>query len=172
MKRLMLCIMFASQCVVAQDNEQTFDSEVVSFLNERLNEEEKGLRTYHKVKDGLSETPIGPFEDFFDADKFKKLPIGIKQSVRQIKLFKIFVDDKFPNVSEVNGILKKYIALRSKIDSECDKAKELLIRKRNMGKISWAKAEKDIKTLEEKAWRKKRDAYWKIMDKFFLKYKL
>jgi hypothetical protein len=176
MKRLMLCVLLASQWVIAQDKVQnkvqTFDPEVLSLFNEKLDEETRSLKTYHEVADSLSDAPVGSFKEFFDTKNFKKLPTGVKESVRTIKLIKIFVDDKFPNVSEVNGIWKKYIALQTQVDSECSKAKELIIRKRNKGKVSWAKSENDIKALEEKAWRKKRDAYWKIMEKFFLKYKL
>ena len=139
-------------------------------MKEKIVEVEGGLKTYHEAQDKLSEKPIGPYEDFFDEAKFKTFPVGIKQKIREHRLYTKFLGKEFEGVKEVNGTLKGYLALKSKVGSDDKKAKELLTRKRDLGKLPWAKCENDMKNIDEKSYRKLRDAYWKMVEKLFKKY--
>ena len=163
----MTMIAFADELVVPK-----FDVAVVAFMKDKIAEVESGLKTYHAVQDKLSEKPIGPYEDFFDETKFKTFPVGIKQQIREHKLYTKFLGKEFADVEEVNGALKDYLKLKSKTEDEDKKAKDLLTRKRDLGRLPWAKCESETKKIDEKSYRKLRDAYWKMAEKYFKKYKI
>ena len=172
MVRLMLVTIFAmvALTMLAADSSEKIDEAVVAFIKGKIAEIEQTLAAYYIAKDRMSEKPIGSYEGFYSEARFKFHPVGIKEDIRQIKLFKKFLSEDFTDAKEINGKFGDYLKLKLKTESDSKNAKELLVRKRNLGKLPWAKCEYDMKTIDEKSYRKLRDAYWKLVEKYFKKY--